>query len=196
MAPVPSLFAHGGARNRADRTSEGISLDKAQRLIAATRRASAIGKPFTHLITVHWEAAGLSDAEAMKATTAALKYWREWLRGETAYIWTRENGDGKGSHLHVLAHLPEGREINGRRSMRWVESITGEPYRRGAILSEKIAGSNQPEGALYVENLGVALAYVLKGAEPDAAAEIGIEHKFGGRVIGKRCGMSRNLSRC
>jgi hypothetical protein len=81
-----------------------LPLDKVQRLIAATRRASEIGRPFTHLITVHWEAAGLSDAEAMKATTAALKYWREWLGGETAYIWTRENGGGKGTHLHVLAH--------------------------------------------------------------------------------------------
>ena len=104
LAPVPSLFAHGGARNRAGRASEGLPLDKVQRLIAATRRASEIGRPFTHLITVHWEAAGLSDAEAMKATTAALKYWREWLGGETAYIWTRENGGGKGTHLHVLAH--------------------------------------------------------------------------------------------
>ncbi|MDC8754185.1 hypothetical protein OIK40_05945 [Erythrobacter sp. sf7] len=162
--------------------------------MAATRRASAIGKPFTRLITVHWEAAGLTDADAMQATTAFLKYWREWLRGETAYIWTRENGDGKGSHLHILAHLPKGREISGRRSMRWVERITGNPYRRTVILTEKIGGAGQPDGALYTENLGAALAYVLKGAEPDAAAAIGIRHEYGGRIIGKRCGMSRNLS--
>lgn len=188
----PSLYSHGGARNRADRTSEGMSLDKVQGLIAAARRASAIGRPFNRFITVHWERAGVADVGARRASTALLKYWREWLGGRTAYIWTRENGDGKGSHLHILAHLPEGREINGRRSMRWIEKITGQPYRRDVILTEKIAGANQPDSALYAENLGTVLAYVLKGVEPEAAAAIGIEHKHGGRIIGKRCGMSRN----
>jgi hypothetical protein len=131
----------------------------------------------------------------MRATTAFLKHWREWLGGQTAYIWTRENGGGKGSHLHILAHLPEGREVNGRRSMCWIENITGQPYRAGIILTEKIAGAGQPEGALYAENLRAVLAYVLKGADPEAASAIGIEHKHGGCIIGKRCGMSRNLGR-
>lgn len=194
LAPVPSLFAHGGARNCAGRTSEGLALDKVRALIAAARRASAIGRPFNRFITVHWQTAGLTEAEAMPATTALLKYWREWLGGHTAYIWTRENGGGKGSHLHILAHLPEGREINGRRSIHWIERITGQPYRRGVILTKKIAGAGQPDGAIYAENLGTVLAYVLKGAEPDAAAAIGIEHKHGGRIIGKRCGISQNIA--
>jgi hypothetical protein len=77
--------------------------------------------------------------------------------------------------------------------MRWIEGITGQPYRRGAILSEKIGGAGLPDIALCAENLGVTLAYVLKGSEPEAAAAIGIEHEYGGRIIGKRCGMSRNL---
>jgi len=191
----PSLFPHGGARNRAGRTSEGLPLDKAQSLIAAAKRAGAIGRPFNRVITVHWETAGLTDAEAMWATTAFLKYWREWLGGQTAYLWTRENGGGKGSHLHILAHLPEGREIEGRRSMRWIVRVTGKPYRRGVIMTEKIGGARQPAGALYSENLGTLLAYVLKGAEPEAAAALGIDHKHGGRIIGKRCGISRNLAR-
>ncbi|AOL23929.1 hypothetical protein Ga0102493_112926 [Erythrobacter litoralis] len=172
-----------------------MPLDKAQCLIAAAKRAGAIGRPFNRFITVHWEAAGLTDAEAMRATTAFLKYWREWLGGETAYIWTRENGDGKGSHLHILAHLPEGREISGRRSIHWIERITGRTYQRRVILTEKIGGAGQPDGAHYAENLGAVLAYILKGAEPEAAAAIGIEHEHGGRIIGKRCGMSRNLAR-
>jgi hypothetical protein len=172
-----------------------LPLDKVQALMAAAQRASAIGRPFNRFITVHWERVGVADAEAMRASTALLKYWREWLGGQTAYIWTRENGGGKGSHLHILAHLPEGREINGRRSMRWIQNIAGQPYRRDVILTVKIAGAGQPDGALYAENLGAVLAYVLKGAEPEAAAAISIEHKHGGRIIGKRCGMSRNLAR-
>ncbi len=171
-----------------------MPLNKARSLIAAAKRAGAIGRPFNRFITVHWEAAGLTDAEAMRATTAFLKYWREWLGGHTAYIWTRENGGGKGSHLHILAHLSEVREINGRRSIHWIERITGQPYRRGVILTKKIAGAGQPDGALYAENLGTVLAYILKGTEPEAAAAIGIDHEHGGRIIGKRCGMSRNLA--
>lgn len=138
---------------------------------------------------------GLTDREAMAATTAFLKYLRELLKGDTAYVWTREKGDGKGSHLHVLAYFPESRKWNGWIARRWVERITGNPYVQGAFLSEPIAGARQPDSALYVENLQTVLAYVLKGASPDVAASLGIDHEFGGRIIGKRCGMSRNIGK-
>ncbi|MEA1619214.1 hypothetical protein SOQ14_09830 [Erythrobacter sp. T5W1-R] len=154
-----------------------------------------MGRPFNRFLTVHWEAAGLKDREAMAATTAFLKYLREWLGGATAYIWTRENGGGKGSHLHILAHYPESRKASGRLPMRWVERITGNPYKRGVIFSEPIAAARQPNSALYAENLHVVLAYILKGLEPDAAVSLGIEHEYGGRVIGKRCGTSRNIGK-
>lgn len=193
--PIPSLFPHGGARNSASRTSEALTLADAEKLLAATQRAIARGRPFNRFLTVHWEAMGLTDREAMAATTAFLKYLRELLKGDTAYVWTRENGDGKGSHLHVLAYFPESRKWNGWIARRWVERITGNPYVQGAFLSEPIAGARQPDSALYVENLQTVLAYVLKGASPDAAASLGIDHEFGGRIIGKRCGMSRNIGK-
>ncbi|WP_143256033.1 hypothetical protein [Altererythrobacter xiamenensis] len=174
--------------------SEGLSFEQAQRLSAAARQAVAIGRPFNRFITVHWETAGLTDREAMSATTGFLKYLREWLRGQTAYLWTRENGDGKGSHVHILAHIPGAKKMNGALSRLWVERCTIRRYRAGAILSRKIAGASQPTSAHYLENLSKVLGYVLKAAEPEAAASLGITHQYGGPVIGKRCGTSRNLS--
>ena len=48
---------------------------------------------------------------------------------------------------------------------------------------------------LHAVNLEMALAYVLKGANPDAASQFGLELvKPGGRVVGKRCGSSQNIS--
>jgi hypothetical protein len=192
LSPARTPRAHGGARLRAGRTSDGLTLEKARQLIAATETARSIGRPLNRHITVHWEAAGVADSGAAKATTALLKYLREWLGGRTAYVWARENGDGKGSHLHILAHIPAGRRMNGVRSRRWIERIAGRPYRPGTIRTRRITGSGDPEGQVYAANLGAALAYVLKGATPDVAAALGIDREPGGRIIGKRCGTSRN----
>jgi len=47
---------------------------------------------------------------------------------------------------------------------------------------------------LHAINLEVALGYVLKGADPKAASQFGLERlEHGGRVIGKRCGTSQNI---
>lgn len=193
-APVPSSpFKHGGARNSASRTSDGLTLAQAEKLAKAAQTAMAIGRPLNRHICVHWEAAGLVDREAMPATTAFLKYLREWLRGQTAYLWTRENGDGKGSHVHILAHIPDDQKMNGALSRRWVERCIGRKYRAGAIFSRRIAGASQPTGVVYGENLSKVVAYVLKGVEPHVAKSMGISHEYGGDVIGKRCGTSRNL---
>jgi hypothetical protein len=47
---------------------------------------------------------------------------------------------------------------------------------------------------LHAINLEAALAYVVKGANLDAAARFALERlEPGGRVIGKRCGTSQNI---
>lgn len=189
----PPQAMHGGARNSASRTSESIPLDNAKMLIAAAQTAIMLGLPFTRHITVHWETAGIRDAQAGAATTAFLKYLREWLRGATAYLWARENGEGKGSHLHILAHIPDGRQMSGAQSRRWIMQVSGQPYRAGTIRTVRIRGDSDPAGRVYAANLQTVLVYVLKGTDPPAAAALGFRHKAGGRIIGKRCGTSRNI---
>lgn len=184
---------HGGARLCASRTSDCLSLQHARSIIAAALFARKVGRRLNRHITVHWEAAGVRDALAAAATTAFLKYLREWLGGATAYVWARENGDGKGSHVHILAHIPAGRRLAGALSRRWLERIGKQPYRRGTIRTVLVRGSGEPDGLVYAANLQAVLAYVLKGIDPDAAAVLGISPEPGGQVVGKRCGTSRNI---
>ena len=187
------LFKHGGARNRGDRISDCLTLEQAHKIIAALSKAEQQSRHINRHIIVHWEAMGIPDSRAMAATTLWLKAFREWTGGETAYVWSRENGDGKGSHLHLLAHLPAGKRWHGARARRWLERISGNPYKAGAIKTRCIAGSRSPDSPSYAENLQTVAAYVLKGVAPDTAVALGIDHEPGGRISGKRCGASRNI---
>lgn len=194
MSRAIRLFNHGGARNRADRVSDYLTLEQARKIIAALANAERQSKFINRHIIVHWEAMGVSDSRAMWATTKWLKVFREWTDGETAYVWTRENGDGKGSHLHMMAHLPAGKRWHGARARRWLERISGNPYKAGAIKTRCITGSRSPDSPSYAENLQTVAAYVLKGVAPDTAAALDIDHEPGGRIIGKRSGISQNIA--
>ena len=118
-APVDGIaarFSHGGARLRADRTSDHLTSKQARAILLAALAAEWIGEPFTRLVTVHWERAGISDNHAAIATGKLTKLMQDWARRRGARIlwaWARENDKGKGSHLHLLLacppHLPIGR---------------------------------------------------------------------------------------
>ena len=63
----------GGARNRADRTSDSLTLKQATGIIDAAQFAAAIGLPFNRHVTIHWERAGIADNRAAAATGYFLK---------------------------------------------------------------------------------------------------------------------------
>ena len=123
----------GGARNRADRVSDSLSLMQAKNIIEAAQYAAAIGLPFNRHVTIHWERAGVHDNRAAAATGRFLKLAGDWIakRGpqfeynqrkskrlaRIAWAWVRENGDGKGSHVHILMHLPTVK-ITGKNGAR------------------------------------------------------------------------------
>src|SRR3546814_18406774 len=79
----------------------------------------------------------------------------------------------------------------------WLRRITGQPYRARVIHSKPIGGRLGLEAGnpdLHAVNLEAALAYVLKGASPDAASQFDIERlEPGGGVSGQRCGPSSNI---
>jgi hypothetical protein len=190
---VAKVRTWGGARNRADRVT-----------IEAASIAAAAGIPLNRHITVHWERAGVPDNRAAAATGAFIKLASQFLqkRGEPfAYAWIRENDDGdgcKGSHVHILAHVrPDAAAAFVRMQRRWLERVTGNPYRAGVIRTRRIGGwlraaETAPE--LYRENLGAIVSYVVKGASSEAASALGLErHGEGGRIIGKRSSRSQNL---
>ena len=200
-ADLPNNTGRGGARNRADRESHALSLAHVANLTAAARHASVIGLPFTRMITIHWEAAGVSVAGMVKATGRYIDLMAKALArhgSRTAWLWTHESGDGKGGHCHLLAHVPADlASILTGLQRGWLRRITGNKYRARVTHSKPIGGRLGLETgnpALHAINLEAALSYVLKGASPEAASHFALERlEAGGRVIGKRCGTSQNI---
>jgi hypothetical protein len=191
----------GGARNRADRQSQALTAAQIANLKAAERHAAAIGLPFTRMLTIHWEAAGVPLQGMARATGRFTDLMAKTLGRhgrQTAWLWVHENGDHKGGHCHLLAHVPaEHAKRLSELQKGWLRRITGKPYRARVIRSRPIGGRLGMEArnpALHALNLEVTLAYLLKGASPEAAAQIGLNRlEPGGRVVGKRCGTSQNI---
>lgn len=190
-----------GARNRADRESHALTVAQIANLRAAERHAEKIGLPFTRMISIHWGAAGVPLAGMVKATGRFTDLMAKALARHgsgTAWLWTHENGDGKGWHCHLLAHVPAALVSRLTGLQRgWLRRIAGKPYRARVIYSKPIGGRLGVEACnrdLHAVNLEAALAYVLKGASPEAASKHALERlEAGGRVIGKRCGTSQNI---
>jgi hypothetical protein len=119
-------------------------------------------------------------------------------KSPSAWIWVHENCGPKGGHCHLLAHVPAALvPVVRKLQIGWLGRITGQPYRKNVIHSDPIGGRlglEQGNPELYGANLYAALGYVLKGADPHAAAEFELERvQPGGLVIGKRCGTSENI---
>jgi hypothetical protein len=191
----------GGPRNRADRESHALTGVHIANLTAAEAHARKIGLPFTRMLTIHWQAAGVPLAGMAKATGRFVDLMAKALArhgSRTAWLWTHEAGDGKGGHCHLLAHVPAHLVSTVTRlQCGWLRRITGQAYRARVIRSKPIGGrlgleTGNPD--LHAINLEAALGYVLKGASPEAAACLGLARlEPGGRVIGKRCGTSQNI---
>lgn len=192
---------HGGAGNRTTATSDYLTLRQAQGLMTAAQFALANGKPLTRHLTVRLERQGVSDADAVKAIGRLLTLLRDHVRktagGEIAYIWSREHGPIIGGHVHILLHLPAGYIWQGQRVLRWIERISGNPYRKGTIKTTRVgrtAKAHEQNPGLYLANLATVVGYVMKGTSPTAGASLQLERmKAQGRVMGKRCGWSTNI---
>lgn len=195
FSPLPG---RGGARNRADRTTTALSDRDAFKVLDAAQRALRVALPFNRFTTVHWEAAGVADD--LRATRRLLKLMSDWLRTRgrrAAFVWVRENGHGKGAHVHILLHLPPDLiEPFNRRQRGWLAAC-GARWRGGVLKTRSIGRSYRQAlggGPDYQANLGSVVDYVLKGANRQARERFGIErNEDGGTVMGKRCGVSQSL---
>lgn len=195
FSPLPG---RGGARNRADRMTTGLSEGDASKLLEAKDRAFQIGLPLNRFVTVHWESAGVADD--MKATARLLKLITDWLRTrgrQVAFAWVRENGHGKGAHVHILLHLPPDLlDAFNRRQRGWLKAC-GARWRGGVLKTRSIGRTYRQAlggGPDYLANLAETVDYVLKGADHRARERFGIRRcEDGGTVLGKRSGVSQNL---
>lgn len=191
----------GGARNRASRSSDSIGTLKAVELVGAAMRAIAIGFPFNRHLTVHWEKAKLTDSQAAEATGKLLKLICDWARkngGSVVYAWVRENGPGKGSHTHILLHIPVGLKLTLTR--RWYRAATGWRGPLKKAVKSVCIGRNARAACSasdhYRAHLANLLAYLLKGADEPTALALGLDDwGMGGSIKGKRVSICQRTSR-
>lgn len=202
-ADLPQRSGRGGARNRASRESHSLTTAQVANLRAAERHSARIGLPLTRMITIHWEAAGVPLSGMVKATGRFTDLLGKLLAqhgSRSAWLWVMENGENKGGHCHMLAHVPaELVAMLAAHQRRWLHTITGRPYRSRVIHSKPIGGRlglelGNPE--LHAANVAAALSYVIKGVSREAASKFGLERlEAGGLVIGRRCSASQNINR-
>jgi hypothetical protein len=145
---------------------------------------------------------GIADGSAAHATRRYLKLLGDCVRSRglrIAWAFVRENDDGdgrKGSHVHILAHVPAGVQLSTMHR-RWGALLAGGRYVGRSIDTRRIGGTvnawRTSPGA-YAANLERTLEYCLKGSSAAAATALGrSRHNEGGSVIGKRLGRSQNL---
>ena len=193
----------GSARpHRKGRRSTALRSKDCENLILAAEHARRIGKPLNRMLTVHFDAAGISDP--VKATGQLLKLMGDWLRcyntGITA-VWVREAGSTKGEHVHILLSVPPPIVRSFTRMQRgWFNKI-GAAWTGGVYKSRPIGGSHkvafsEASTSLYQQALTGALHYLLKGADERARSTHCISKRGdGGELWGKRCSTTENIGR-
>ncbi len=201
-ADLPQSSGRGGARNWGNRESHALTAAQIANLRAAKRHAAHIGLPFTRMITIHWEAAGVPLEGIVRATGRFTDLLGKLLGRHgrrSAWLWVMENGEKKGGHCHMLAHVPADLvAMLTAHQRRWLHTITGRAYRSRVIHSKPIGGRlglehGNPE--LHAANVTAALSYLSKGADREAGSMLGLEQlEAGGRVLGKRCSASQNIN--
>lgn len=196
---IPARGTWGGARNSASRTSQNLTLSQCQELIDAAGHAERLGLPFNRHWTVHYEKAGIAEADAVRFVGRLLKLLGDFARGRNApkaAIWVREGGPSKGGHVHILLHLPARVSLKGR-TRRWVR-LAGGVCVAGASFVRSVAGNliaAEKGGEHYAHNLRVVREYLLKGASREACEALSLERGpiDQGQIVGKRCGTTQNI---
>ena len=194
------LNGWGGPRNRADRVSDHIALKHALAFAVSAQRAIRNGLPFNRHLTVQWAKVGLPDREAAAATGRMIILLGQWVKskgGRFAYAWVREINGYKGTHTHILFHLPEGLKL-GRMTQRWAKHVLGRSP-RGTVKTRSIGGSIRAAftgSESYQSHLATVVSYLLKGVDRRAGHLLNLDRSDeGGAIIGKRVSVSQNLRR-
>lgn len=187
----------GGARNRADRTSDGLTDKQVAGIIAAAAFAMATGRTFQRHWTIHYGKAGIAEHDGARFVSQLLDIVGKQARregGALTALWVRERASDKGEHVHALLHLPAGMRLYGR-TRRWIEAAGGT-WQPG-VSRIRIIGGALPKGSSserHCLNAGNVMRYFLKAANEETGERLGLTRADrGGRIVGKRCGWTQNI---
>lgn len=199
----PAKATWGGARNRADRSSDALADHKVDDLLNAARFALATGRTFQRHWIVHYGRAGIAEHEAAGFLRKLFDQVGRQARragGELTALWVRELASDYGEHVHILLHLPTGLSLRNQ-TRRWIETAGGT-YQPGVSMTKSIGGrlDKQPEkngtnrGEHHRANAANVVRYLLKSASAEKGGQLGLtRHGRGGHIIGKRCGWTQNI---
>ena len=190
----------GGARNRADRTSDGLSDKHVADLIEAAEFAFATDRVFQRHWTVHYGLAGVRPNEGARFVSRLLDLVSKQARrqgGCMTALWVRECACGKGEHVHILLHLPAGMSLRNR-TRRWINAAGGT-WKRGVskvtIVGGVLSKVEKSSDARQRENAENVVRYLLKAASDETGARLDLTRRGRrGRIVGKRCGRTQNLT--
>lgn len=195
---IPTRVGWGGARNRADRSSQHLSLSQCRAMLAAAQHAADIGRRFNRHWIIHYQRAGIAEHDAARFVGRLLKLAGDYARrgkGKMTAIWVRENGEGKGGHVHILLHLPSHLSTVGK-TRRWV-GLAGGRCHAGVSHMRAIAGrvkAADSPSAHYQRNVEAVRDYLMKGASREAGIALGLARfDHAGLIIGKRCGWTQDI---
>jgi hypothetical protein len=191
----------GGARNRADRTSDRLSDKQVAGLIESAAYAFATGRVFQRHWTVHYGLAGIKPSHGARFVSHLLDTVTKQARregGRMTALWVRECASRKGEHVHILLHLPAGMKLRNC-TRHWIIAAGGN-WRRGVSKMRSVGGrlSNLEESskARQVANAANVVQYVLKSAEQETGRMLGLTQAGRlGLIVGKRCGWTQNIGK-
>ena len=191
----------GGARNRANRVSDGLTDRQVADLLSAGKYAMNTGRIFQRHWTVHYGLAGIEPSDGARFVSRLLDLVAKQAQregGRMTALWVRERASGKGEHVHILLHLPAGMRLQGR-TRRWIEAAGGR-WRRGVSKVRtvgralaKVEGNSKTH---RIANAANVVRYMLKAASVQTGERLALTKAGrGGSIVGKRCGWTQNIGK-
>ena len=102
--------------------SRYLTVEQVAKMFEAGELAFERDLPLNRSFTFHLRDTEWCD-QYQKLISRIIKNTREWLkrRGiELAYVWVLENAQTKGIHVHILIHIPAGKQVKYKQALwRW-----------------------------------------------------------------------------
>lgn len=165
--------------NSAARPTAYLKAEKALDIIEAATHARLIGLPFNLALCIHFGAGNLKPH--YRAQHAIHYFWKgatKWLSRKgipATFVWVLEhdvgNGrpNGTGLHVHILMHCPEQYQeaFTKLAETKWLLSAGMDSRDPSTFKASEYRVGPSGEPQAYFDNYKTALAYLLKGMNPE-----------------------------
>jgi hypothetical protein len=173
------------------KTTKGLNKDQIKDLREAWYHARRLNLPLNLFVTfrpINIDAMTESErCEHFATLRNKLGVYARQHNFRPTFVWTREiDPDGRGEHMHVLIHVPT------RRSRHFEDRVTGWLPEPGAV--DVRAAHYETQFTAFGKRSDV-ISYISKQMTPQAWYKGDLTRKPGGPVLGKRGGVSANLTR-